>query len=451
MFKDKKVLVIGLGSSGRSALKLLIQAGAKAAGVDSNCALIETHEEVLQLKAQATILQENALNSVDAFDTIVVSPGVPQTNLLYQQALSKGLPIVGEVELAFHFLKQPVLGITGTNGKTTVTLLVTHVLNFAGQPAKALGNIGIPITSYVHSSQSNEQAHEWVVAELSSFQLETMKTPLLDAGAILNITPDHLDRYPDMHAYAAAKIQMKHCLKPKGPLYVEEKCFHDFYELFRHEKAILYGYSKNCGISSDFLHLLVNNKRQCMLPSYLQGKKSHDLENAMAAFALCQHAGVSAEIFMQALSSFQKPAHRIQWVGSSGGVHFYDDSKGTNLDAVIKAVDTMPGQVILIAGGVDKGASYKPWIVHFENKVKAICAIGQAAKKMKEELGNDLAIDIYGNLKEAVQAAVKIAKPGDHILLSPGCSSFDMFRDYAHRGDEFQKIVKELTLDVGRD
>lgn len=438
-YLNKRVLVIGLGISGRSAAGFLLRRGAVVTGVDQNPKVLTENGEVVALKQKGLIVDHPSSIDAKNFDLIVVSPGIPQTDSLYTIARSSGVEIIGEVELAFRFLNNRVLGITGTNGKTTVTLLVAHVLNHSGKKASALGNSGVALTS--EEAELSILSDAIVVAELSSYQLETLNSRVLDAAVVLNITPDHLDRYPDMEAYAKAKMHIENCMKAKSDLYVEEKCF-ETYGKYLKAKPKTYGYHSSCDIFCDLKKMF--GKPQCELPPQLIGKATHDVENLMAAYALCQYVGVTPDQFLAAFATFKKPSHRIEFVREYKGILYYDDSKGTNLDAVIKAVDAMNGKVILIAGGVDKGAAYTPWIASFANKVKGICAIGQAAPKMEKELSHAFPLKRFNSLQEAVGYASQMAQPGDNVLLSPGCSSFDMFRDYAHRGEEFQRIVKSL-------
>lgn len=436
--KNKRVLILGLGISGRAAAEFLLQKEAIVYASDNNQKVLEHNPDVARLRSGGLLtFSLEDLPPINAFDLLVISPGVPLTHPLVILAKNQGIPLLGEVELACRFLSaKSILGITGTNGKTTVTLLVTHILNQAGYKALALGNVGTAMTSQC------TQACDLVVAELSSYQLETMESQIIDAGVILNITPDHLDRYPSMKEYAQAKLKLADCIKPSGCLYIEENCYEEFGYLITNQKFKLYGYSNKCDLYPEKDHLVANKKIACMLPLSYQNRISHDLENMMAAYALCQEVGVTPEQFLAGLSTFKKPAHRIEFVCERKGVSYYDDSKGTNLDAVIRAVHTLDGDIILIAGGVDKGAAYTPWITAFGNKVRLICAIGQAAKKIETDLAHAYPVVILDSLEAAVRYAASQAQPGENVLLSPGCSSFDMFRDYAHRGEEFQRIVR---------
>lgn len=444
--KNKTVLVIGLGLSGRSAACFLLKRGAAVWGIDGNRELLTNHPEVLEL-IKTGLIAKHESDAIDLgqFDFVVVSPGVPPHHPFYAGAQKAGIEIIGEIELACRFLDQPFLAVTGTNGKTTTTLLIAHVLNESGKLASALGNVGVPLTAELDSSEFGLDGHILVV-ELSSFQLETLKSKVIDAGVILNITPDHLDRYPDMQAYAAAKLRLKDCLKPKGNLYIFEPTYHEFADLLLDLKPLTYGYSPGCTYYTDLQRVYFKNAVEYFLPPDYRGLESHDVENMIAAYALCKEMGVTAEQFLKALESFKKPSHRLEFVRFLNDVAYYDDSKGTNIDAVIRAVNSLKGEIILIAGGVDKGAAYTPWIKAFAGKVKCVFAIGQAAFKIKHDLSHSLPVEERPSLEVAVKDATSLAKPGQVVLLSPGCSSFDMFRDYAHRGEEFKRIVNALEI-----
>ena len=442
MFRNKRILIIGLGISGQSAAHLLLKEQAIVYGTDRQLSLLKTKLDIQLLQEKGLHLyEETALPPLNTFDRVVLSPGVPFTHPLVQQAHALNIPCLGEIALGCLFVKHSLIGITGTNGKTTVTLLTTHVLNYWQQSAKALGNVGVPLTQEVLTLKPNDK----IVLELSSYQLESLDQPLFDAGVILNITPDHLDRYQTMENYAKAKYRLAACLKPNAFLYVEEQTFQDYRKLLTSPAIRLYGYKPTSFIYTDLITVYRDGQRAFELPPLLQGYSNHEVDNLLAAFALCAEQGISGKQFIQAWHSFQKPPHRIQFILEHQGVKFIDDSKGTNIDAVTRAVQSLRGQIVLIAGGVDKGAPYTPWLQVFKDKVKSICAIGQAAAKIKAQLSPIIPVIICQTLEEAVQQAGQQAVSGDYVLLSPGCSSFDMFKDYVHRGEEFQKAVCALT------
>lgn len=410
-YRGRHVLVIGLGKSGKGAIGFLLRRGAHVVGVDQNAALFKTDKTLQEFERQGvTLLPDHIVTDITPFSLLVLSPGVPAHHPLLLMARERGLPVIGEIELACRDLSQPVLAVTGTNGKTTVTLLTTHVLNACGRPARAVGNVGAALTAEVDLASADEV----LVMELSSYQLETMQSRVIDAAVVLNITPDHLERHGTMENYARAKLSIAKCLKEGGRLFLQ------------------------AAVAQDYGYLIPN------VPYETFCATKHDKENGLAAARLCSVLGIDLGQFARAAANFQKPPHRIAFVREQRGVQYYNDSKGTNLDAVQKAVNTVPGPIHLIAGGVDKGASYLPWAEAFGGKVCAIYAIGQAAAKIKSELHGQIPVQIFPTLEAAVRRAAMNAARGQTVLLSPGCASFDMFRDYAHRGEEFQKIVAEL-------
>ena len=420
----KKALIVGLGISGISAARFLLHHGYAVTGLDRDPKSLEG----------ITFCLEKKFSLKETFDLVVISPGVSKEHPVIQEARRKELRVIGEIELALRYKKGKAVAITGTNGKTTVTALIEHVLQESGIKAKAVGNIGMPLTEFFLKQEKDTIA----VIELSSYQIETLTEKAFEAAAILNISPDHLDRYEDYKAYAKAKAHIQNCLVKNGELFLYDEVSEDFPDLFSH--GIFFG--KKDG---DFFQLKGKSiwKKGLFLfnlPDTLMGE--HDCLNALAAFALCETLGASQEKFIQALENFKKPPHRIEFVCDIEGVSFYDDSKGTNVEAVIEAVRSMTGPTILVAGGKDKGFSYLPWKKGLEGKVKAMFLFGEAAEKMSQELSLFLNVKIVDSLEHAVKEAKILSKRGDSVLLSPGCSSFDMFRDYVHRGKEFQRFVR---------
>jgi UDP-N-acetylmuramoylalanine--D-glutamate ligase len=395
-----KVLVVGLGKSGAAAVKYLVGRGDAVYAVDKNK---ETFFD-----APIHFQTEDEAIDLHGFDLIVASPGIPMTHAVLAQAKKLGIEIVVEAELAARLIDQRVIGVTGTNGKTTVTMMIAHCLSHAGLNAHALGNIGRPLIGEIGLKGI-------YVVELSSYQLDGMTTPFLDAALLLNITPDHLDRYGTMENYAASKFHIQDLLKPDGIFVVEEKAGRDYGSLKKKE-ALIY-----------------------------ESMSSHDEENKQAAWMVCQKFGVSRDAFEEALVTFKKPSHRIEFVRTLNGIHFYDDSKGTNIDAALRAVGSLSGNIVLIAGGVDKGFPYTSWREPFQKKVKGIMAIGEAAPNIENDLKGSVPVKKLKTLEEAVKEAYESAEPGDNVLLSPGCSSFDMFKDYADRGQKFQRLVRSLS------
>lgn len=420
----KKILVIGFGKSGKAAAEFLLKQNKKVIAVDQKSLEIAKNPEVQELLKNGLQLLPDLIEKIDFSEIgqVILSPGVIPSHPLAKEAQKRKIEIIGEIELGFRHLKNPAIGVTGTNGKTTVTLLCAHILNYAGMKATLLGNMGTPLTSFAGKSD------EILVVELSSFQLETLRQKCLDAAVVLNITPDHLDRYPTLIQYAGAKLRIRDVMKEEGKLFISKSVSEKF---LPDEKYPLY---------DDVSDL--EGKR--FLAPLISGKIAINRENALAAFRLCSHFGVKPKTFMEALKTFKAPPHRIEYVAEINEISFYNDSKATNVESVIHAVKTLSGPIILIAGGLDKGTPFSPWIQTFKGKVKRVYVIGIAAKKIKQELESSFEVIHADSLFDAVQKAYKSAARKDQILLSPGCASFDSFRNYEHRGEEFKRCVKEL-------
>lgn len=425
------ILVLGVGTSGAAAAKLLRQRGygvalfddgwERGAGPDATA--------LLQIGCQQLSRQQA---EEGRWEMVLLSPGVPKNHPLVQHALNRGAQLLGEAQLALAGCQQTCIGITGTNGKTTVTALVEHLLCHAGLRAKAVGNIGLPLCE----AMLRPDPEEILVIELSSFQLELLEEPVLAAAALLNITPDHLDRHRSMEEYALAKARIARSLKPAAPLF----CFEAIEERYGH--LLPRGTTRYYGWNAP--HQIVPGRYSLTgRPTY-----RHEEENIMAAYLLCQQLGLSEELFVSGLASFKLHPHRMERVALLAGVEYIDDSKGTNIDAVIRAVTSLPGPVVLIAGGLDKGLSFTDWIEPLQPKVKRIILMGQAAPKMAGELQAHFTIEIATSMADAVERAKQCSLPGDQVLLSPGCASFDAFRDYAHRGRTFQQCVRSSLLEV---
>jgi len=405
----KEVGVIGLGKSGLSAREFLQKQGYKVFATDD--------------KPQEGVLSANEFIAKN-FEFVVISPGVPLTHRVAKAILEKNIPLFCDVELAFRNLKNShAVGITGSNGKTTTTSLTAHILN-----AKAVGNIGLPILSELDDSDKT------LVVELSSFQLETMQTPVLDAACILNITPNHLDRHGTMEAYALAKGRIELCLKPDGALWVKDGLKGHFH----------FGFNSACDLYSDGKHLYRFGIKEDGLPNSLQERLSYEVENYMAAYALSRHFDVAPEVCRAAYDTFTKPKHRLQYVATKEGIHFYDDSKATSVDAVLRAVESIQNPIVLIAGGKHKGYPYQVWKKLFQEKVRACVLIGEAADMIERDLENSVPILRAATLEDAVTKAMLLALPQDAVLLSPGCASYDMFSSFEDRGSQFQQLVHSL-------
>ena len=314
-----------------------------------------------------------------------------------------------------NFIKQPMIGITGTNGKTTVTSIITHVLNHCRIPAKAVGNIGTPLIDSL-----TQETDEILVVELSSFQLETLRSKSFSLGVILNITPDHLSRYNSFLDYAKTKLNLQNCIKEGGDLYLSTEIKNRFSSL----------------LGANHLEFAIDPSMQ--MPRFFAS-------NLAASFAICSHFSISLKKFIEALSFFKPHKHRLEFVRELNQIHFYNDSKATNIDAVRMAVTSLHKNIWLLAGGCSKGTSFACWSWQLKPWVRGIYVFGSCAEQIGFELSPSLPVIPTANMQDAVAKAYCNAGPGDVVLLSPGCSSFDEFQNYEHRGNVFKKIVGELV------
>ncbi|MES2273894.1 MAG: UDP-N-acetylmuramoyl-L-alanine--D-glutamate ligase [Chlamydiota bacterium] len=407
-----KKLVLGFGISGKSSAQLLKAQGYEVVALDKKARELQSDPDI-----------EVALDapdfSLDSFSQVILSPGIPFTHPIVQKARALGIEVIGEIELGARMICNPCIGVTGSNGKTTTVLLIAHILNSAGIKARALGNVGASLTSYLLGPIDLD---EILVLELSSFQLEALQTPCLDAALILNITPNHLDRHPSFEAYARAKIHIQNCLKMGKKLFTFQRVVDAFGDLLKKENLERI----DCAVDYD--------------PSVRHGIPER--QNVEAAYALCSLFGVRSPEFKEGLKTFRKPPHRIEWVADIDGVSYYNDSKSTSVDSVMHAVALFSGPILLILGGVDKGASYSPWIEAFKGKIKCLIAYGKAAEKMKQELSFAFSFEKVETLEEALIRARLRAEEKETVLFSPGCSSYDQFKNYEHRGEEFKRYVK---------
>lgn len=431
----KKAIVLGLGKSGTSAVTLLINHDFEVIAIDD---FVDDHTfaEKKNLFPEVKVLREINEEDFNSTQLFILSPGIAWNHPAIVKAKKYKIEIIGEVELAFRILKPKCccIGVTGTNGKTTVTLLIEHILKSNGINALAVGNIGLPVTSAFEMPNIDV-----FVIELSSFQLETISSKCLKYGIILNISPDHLDRYESIEAYANVKLKMLDLIEEDGCCYINERI-----EFAKKNNSFSYGFNENNHIYYKNGNIYIHNKLWINNDFLEKYNENHDLENILGSISICSNFSITKEKIINSIETFKKPSHRIEFVRNLNGVVYYNDSKGTNIDAVIKAVESIKKNIILICGGVDKGASYNIWRNVFMGKVKSILVIGQAAKKIAEELKDLFLIEIVSTLEEAVSLAYRMSKEGDSVLLSPGCSSYDMFLNYEHRGNEFVRIVNSL-------
>ena len=436
-FSEKKVLVCGMARSGQAAVRLLSKLGADVTAQDLKEKLPLDFDENIKL-----ILGKNPDDSIKEFDLIIISPGIPFDLPFLEKARSCGIPVWGEVELAYRLCPCPIIAITGTNGKTTVTTLVGEIMKRHNNKTIIVGNIGIPFTELVTALKPDN----WVVAEVSSFQLETAHEFSPKISAVLNLTPDHLDRHKTMEIYQATKEKIFARQQP-GDLAV-----------LGYDNLLTREMNPPCNT------IFFSAKEKLEDGVYLDGKmiRYKDIivadiskikilpENALAATALCLCAGVAPETIAGVLLEFRGVEHRIEYVTEINGVEFFNDSKATNTDSAIKGLEAMKRPVILIGGGDGKGASFGDWVRCFDDngkgKVKHLIVLGMDADRIIETCRaySYHSYDKVNSLRDAVQLAYSKAEPGDCVLLSPACASLDMFDNYEQRGGLFKDFVVEL-------
>ena len=451
--KEKKFLVVGAGISGIAAAELLTKHGCQVVLYDGNGELKE--EEIRRkstlLENVEIVLGELAGDIIASCDIAVLSPGVPTDIPVVHTIRQAGLEIWGEIELAFRFEKGKVLAITGTNGKTTTTALLGEIMKNYQEKTLVVGNIGIPYTSMVEESTEDSVT----VAEISSFQLETVHQFCPQVSAVLNITPDHLNRHHTMENYIRAKEQIA-CNQKEQQICVlnyEDETLRKFAEEIR-AKAVFFSSQRKLekGIYLDGEDIVWAPENQdkvkvCSV-NELQLIGRHNYENVMAASAMALSFGVPLEKIREVLVRFVAVAHRIEYVVTKRGVRFYNDSKGTNPDAAIQAIRAMKWPTLLIGGGYDKNSEYDEWIEAFEGKVKKLVLLGATREKIADTAlrhGYPKEDIIFAeSLEEAVNVCYENAVSGDAVLLSPACASWGMFKNYEQRGDMFKEMAQAL-------
>lgn len=456
-FKGKKVLVFGSGISGIASAGLLINKDADVILYDGNASLDadKIRMDILSKNKNddrsesgiQVILGEFPAEIINELDLLVISPGVPADLPIVEEIKGKGIPVWGEIELAYVCGKGDVLAITGTNGKTTTTALLGEIMKNYRENTFVVGNIGIPYAGVAGDTTEDSI----IVAEMSSFQLETIHTFAPRVGAILNITPDHLNRHHTMQAYIDAKknITGNQTEKDICVLNYEDEVTRKIGEEIR--AKVLYFSSRRklergiCLENGDIIYRNPEPVKICNVEE-LQILGTHNHENVMAASAMALAYGVPVEIVRDTVCAFGGVEHRIEFVAEKNGVAYYNDSKGTNPDAAIKGIGAMNRPTVLIGGGYDKDSSYEEWIRSFDGKVKKLVLIGATREKIEETAKRLGFYDtvLADTFEEAVELCVKFAEPGDAVLLSPACASWGMFRNYEERGDKFKELVNQL-------
>jgi UDP-N-acetylmuramoylalanine--D-glutamate ligase len=458
-WKGVKTLVVGMRKSGLASVELLVRQGAEVVATDL--------KPLGELDGAGPLLERLGVpfvrQSAEVFsgrDLIVLSPDVPADLPPLEKARAQGTKVIGEVELAAPLLKGRTIGITGSNGKTTTTSLVGHILREAGLPVQVGGNIGTPVTAMLDSSREDG----WNVLELSSFQLETIETFRADIGLALNVTQNHLDRHHTFEKYAAAKGRLFETMRP-GDLAVLNAA-----------DPVCVGYANRTAANVEWFSgmgqailsaakpssvgqalspanfsayvcegTLVLHNQPVMPAADVPIRGRHNLENVLAAAIAAASAGLSHNSIAAAVRTFHAVEHRLEFVRNVSGVDFYNDSKATSVDATLKALDAFPGSLWVILGGKDKGLDYAALREPLAGKARAALLIGSAASKIAAQLAGKVRMIDVMTIDQAIAVAYAEAQPGDTVLLAPACASFDQFRSYEHRGEVFKHLVNQLV------
>lgn len=437
IYSGKSAVVLGLGHSGEAAALLLSEEGATV----TVCESLETpslRERAAKLEAQGIKVLFGAAADTDPteYDVCILSPGIDPVVPLVQNVIAKRIPIIGELELAYEECICPVIAITGTNGKTTTTELTTEMLKGCGLRTMSSGNIGLPFATAVKRSHELDV----MVLEVSSFQLETIKAFRPQVSAWLNLSPNHLDRYPGMTEYRDAKLRIFENQTAEDFAVVNAR---DELPEITAKKLTFSAYTDEADFTLRdsviyFRGEPVLDQRKTKLPGI------HNAENLMAALAMGHAFGLDFDKMAAAVTEYTAPAHRCEFVRTLKGVRFVNDSKATNLDSVEKAILSQEGSLVLIAGGKDKGFEFDPIAPLIRERAKAAVLIGEMKERIAKSWSG-VPVQLADTLEEAVEKARMVAQPGDTVLFSPGTSSYDMFRNYGERGNRFKEAVNALN------
>ena len=459
--EGRRVLVVGAGRTGMAVVRFLAARGARVTLTDSrsDLELAEAIVEAGRLEASIEV-GKHSPESFTAADLVVVSPGVPPSIDPLRSARVKGIPIVSEIELAARFITEPIVAVTGTNGKTTTATLLAEMFRAGGRPCFLGGNIGTPLIDGVARRETGQETGRGtgrrtgrvIVTEVSSFQLEATDTLRARAAILLNVAEDHMDRYADLHAYATAKGRIFRN-QEEGDVAIyngDDDKAADLAAGSGGEK-LPFGRTGSagsgrhgCELKDDRIVLRRDGREEVYSTEEIRLQGAHNLDNTMAAVAAARWLDCPAGAIRAALASFPGLPHRTEFVGEVRGIRFVNDSKGTNVDAVRSALAGVEGPVVLILGGQDKKGEFGVLREILRSRVKALVAYGEARRTLRDVLGDVVRTEALKSFREAVRAAVSLAAPGDTVLLSPGCASFDQFSGYAERGERFRSMVAEL-------
>ena len=439
--RGKHAVVLGLGQSGQAATRLLLQEGVAVTVLDSGDPVPRRKTAALLSSSGArVVLGEEALRCPQNFDFAVLSPGIDPITPMVRRSAEAGVPIFGEIELAFRSCLCPVVAITGTNGKTTTTGLTAALLEAAGVKVEACGNIGLPFSTVAGRSAALDAA----VVELSSFQLESLDTFHPRVAVWTNFSANHLDRYPDMAAYRAAKLHI-----------FDRQTSHDFsvvnaaedlppLSAQRRSFTAAPGLEADLTLGNDEMIFYRGKPLLAMKETHLRGR--HNAENIMAAMGAGICLGADLEKMIPGARTYLPPSHRCEFIFEAGGVIWINDSKSTNLNALTQAVAGQAGRVILIAGGKNKGFDFKPLASLVKDRVTQAILIGEMRHAIAADWAGSVPCHPVDSLEEAVAKAALLAKSGDTVLFSPGTSSFDMFRSYEERGEHFKLLTRQFQI-----
>lgn len=457
-YKGKKVLVVGFGVSGVSVAKYMTKQGAKVTVTDvkQKSELTESVNACADFKIEYELGKHNDA-SFRAAEMVVMSPGVPLNIKPLEGTRELNIPITNEIDLAAAALKEPLIAVTGTNGKTTTVTLIGEMFKADNRPAFVGGNIGKPLLDYLTEGTRADV----VIAELSSFQLELTQKLVPAVAVVTNVEPDHLDRYPTYEAYVAAKKRLL------------QACDKNSYVVLNYDNPVTQSFGQDCvgrlmwitkqnpiKIGGEFaenfngcyyiasekkIYAKIFGKEETYDVSKIRVYGEHNKENFMAAICAARAIGVSPAAIQKTIDEFKGIAHRLEFVRKKDGVFLFNDSKATNPQSMLKAIGAFPANpIILIAGGKDKNFDFTPLAEVVRQRCKLLILMGEAKEKMNRAIGDFAETYLVGTFEEAVLLAFQKSRNGDIILLSPGCSSFDMFRNYEERGDYFKKLVHQL-------
>ncbi|HTL97515.1 MAG TPA: UDP-N-acetylmuramoyl-L-alanine--D-glutamate ligase [Holophagaceae bacterium] len=435
----KWTVVMGAGASGRAAARWLGEKGGEVILTDQGAEPADAR--ALAAQGIQGIWGGHPFSLLEGCARVVLSPGIPRSAPFVVEALARGIEVIGEVELGHQALRaradgSKILAITGTNGKSTTTDLLAHLLSTAGIPTAACGNLGTPFLEAVRNAGPGTV----FALELSSYQLESLDAFHAEAAAFLNLTPDHLARYGDLETYRKAKLRI---FAGQGPedLRVLPAAHPELAAGAPGAGSTArFGWTE-CEAWCDGDGMLRLHGEQLLHRGELKIPGAHNVENALAAALLARHGGATHEAIREGLRTYPGLAHRIAFCGEKGGVRCYNDSKGTNVDATLIALRALPGPLVLLLGGTDKGASYEPLREALEGKLRRLVFLGDAIPQLERDLG-DLPHETVWGFDDAVLGALELAEPGDQVLLSPACASFDQFKNFEERGRRFEELVK---------